>query len=397
MRKRQNGHENQADGLTGAYDTLIGIASAGKPLDTILEAASRLLRCGLAYVAASGDVACISADDADFHEKARFLPLIELQRLYNVSPNREEEDRVGHLVVQHLSPATERFLAPLQLAVQVYFNLRNTKSKRILQYAEKFLDKLPDDVETHDLDHYFRIMKIDFTVGIQVIAGTIPAEADTEKGFHFFERLDARLRNFSRKYISRISENPGRQFVAAVSPQNSPDLKALAQNLIEICSHEAARHYGENEPEVRIALGAARKNHLEIRECCREAVTALRLSSYIAPARFISSWDDLGAYKLISHIANDAYARFFCGETLRGLVVSKSRENAELMETLVSLDESNWNLREVSRKMFYHHNTIKHRYAKIQDILESDLSDAETRFRISLALRILRCLPGEAD
>lgn len=395
MRTRRN--EIRPDELTDAYGVLIGLSSAGESMDALLEAAARLTRCGLAYIGPNGDIVAVKGDDQDFHEKIRFLPLIELRRLYRVEPNREREDAVGHLVVQQLPTAAEPLLDPLQLAIRVYFNLRNTKSRRILQYAEKFLDKLPDGIEEHDLEHYFRIMKIDFSAGILVMAGARRADADPEKGFRFFERLDARLRNFSRKYISRLSETPDRQLLCAISPPGSSDLKSLTRNLTEICSHEIARHYGDERPGVCIALGRAKENPLEIRACSREALVALRLSAYVAPDRVIASWDELGAYKLVSRISTDEYAKIFCRETLRALASPKLREGGELMETLVSLDESNWNLREVSRKMFYHHNTIKHRYAKIQEILEADLSDAETRFRISLALRILRCMPGEED
>ncbi|MDL2263783.1 helix-turn-helix domain-containing protein [Synergistaceae bacterium OttesenSCG-928-I11] len=385
--------------LTFLYEELVGLASGGESLDAVLEAASRSMRQGVAYVDPDGVVLSAHSDRDDFVEKVRFLPLNELKRLYTAIPLHEAGDRTGHLILQHGGAESERHMAALRLAVRVYWNIRDAGSRKLRIYAEKFLKKLPDRTVPEELEDDFRAMKVDFSAGIQVIVGAfVETSEDAFRGEHrrFFERLDARLRNVSRNYISRLSNQKGRNYVAVISPPRSTDLRSLTKNLVEICTHEAARHYGEAVPGVALAVGAPRENPLDIQACCREAQKTLQISLRRGASRLVVAWDELGSFKLISHIASLEEATAFCRRTLKSIALPGFGDD-ELLETLVQLDRNNWNLREVSRKMFYHHNTIKNRYARIQEIVGEDLSDAETRFHISLAIRILQCLPEERN
>ena len=58
------------------------------------------------------------------------------------------------------------------------------------------------------------------------------------------------------------------------------------------------------------------------------------------------------------------------------------------METLVTVIDENWNLKQTSEKMFLHYNTLKKRFIKIQEILGKDLSDTSQRIIIELIIRL---------
>jgi purine catabolism regulator len=128
-------------------------------------------------------------------------------------------------------------------------------------------------------------------------------------------------------------------------------------------------------------------------ECYKEALITLGISKARGFLDFITGWNDLGSLKLIGRVAADREAKEFCLSVLKDIADGASKESKSLLDTLIFLEKNNWNLREVARKMFYHHNTIKHRYSKIQEIIGRDMSSAETRFDISLAIRILQSIP----
>lgn len=391
MTKTVKKSDDAARQIAAAYDLLVGMASNGESLNNILEAAAALAGQSVAYLNSDGDVISISPaspSQSSFHEKVRFYPLLELQRFFDVVAVREADERIGHIILQKGIKGLEEVVPAIRLAIQVYLNARSDTQNKIRKFAEKFLQKLPDSIRADELEEHFKAMCVDFSAGIQVVAAT----ADE---INFLRRLNSRLHNFSRNQISIVKK---RRLLSVLSPPSSSDLASLTRNLAEICSHVASKHYsGEPPSDVRIAFGGARRDRMEIVECTREALRTLHILKTEVTSDFIKAWDDLGSLRLICKIASDESAIRFCKDTLKTVGFSEFSEKDELLDTLVMLEKNNWNLREVARKMFYHHNTIKHRYEKIQEIIGENLSDPGTRFNISLAIRILKCTPPGED
>ena len=67
-------------------------------------------------------------------------------------------------------------------------------------------------------------------------------------------------------------------------------------------------------------------------------------------------------------------------------------QNGELLKTLLCIEESGGNMRDVAQKLSMHYNTVKYRAGKIWKILGVDPENAEERFNLSLALRIYKVL-----
>lgn len=388
------------DQLYGVYDCLISMASNGEPIEAILEKSAAFVKQGLAYVNSDGKVFTAGPTPPDFKEKLRFHPIQELCRLFDVIEISEEERKTAYIVLQDKNSKIFELIHPIKLAVQVHFNVKNKSSERRQRYVEKFFNNFMRGVMNADkLALEFKTIGVDFSGGIQVLAGSVGAlakisELEEEQGRAFFAKLDLRLSNFAKNYISYIKNN---DFLAFVSPPSSSDLVLLSKNIIEISTHVAIRHFNNEKPSyVRLGLGSARSDFCQVAESYNEAVQTLHISSVTGSDNFVSLWNDLGSYKLICKISTSNDAMIFCKETLKGIAFLDSNEKNELLETLILLERNNWNLREVSRKMFYHHNTIKCRYQKIQETLGKDLVNSDTRFNISLALRILQSLPLSA-
>ena len=395
MRAKRTEEPLSDDALVSLYDALVGLASTGEAIGDILETAARGVRTGIAYINPDGDVLSAKSSPADFQEKMRFYPVQEIRRLYDVEEIPEEDGRAGCLVFQNMPVRERRLVPPVRLAVQVHFSARRARVRRRQQRVDDFLlgmlDNPHGEIAVQEIAAAFSAMGVHFEGGVQVVVGYVRRggeSASDERDANFFLHLDARFRNFSRDYISSIRDD---LFAAAISPPSSSSLSALTPNLAEISTHVAVRHYdGEIPSNLYLGFGNAKADATEVATCCREAAKAVHLALATGERRFISTWDALGAFKLICKISESGDALAFCRDTLKSIAFPGLEKRDELFETLIALEKNSWNLREVARKTFYHHNTIKNRYHRIEEILGRDLADPETRFDISLAIRILQ-------
>lgn len=64
------------------------------------------------------------------------------------------------------------------------------------------------------------------------------------------------------------------------------------------------------------------------------------------------------------------------------------KNNADLLETLIIICENSWNLKLASKELFLHYNTIKYRFSRICQILQSDFKNMDDRLNAEVAIRI---------
>ena len=78
----------------------------------------------------------------------------------------------------------------------------------------------------------------------------------------------------------------------------------------------------------------------------------------------------------------------FVEESLGDLATDDSAENADLRRTLSILIDTNMNVAETARTMFFHYNTLRYRIVKLEKLLGPFTTDPQLRLTLALALKI---------
>ncbi len=119
-----------------------------------------------------------------------------------------------------------------------------------------------------------------------------------------------------------------------------------------------------------------------------EALKAVHVGRQMHGESALTHFDGLGIYRLLALIPDGADLHRFVEESLGGLATDDAPENADLRRTLSVLLDTNLNVAETARQLFFHYNTLRYRIAKLERMLGPFTSDPQLRLTLSLALRI---------
>jgi PucR family transcriptional regulator, purine catabolism regulatory protein len=119
-----------------------------------------------------------------------------------------------------------------------------------------------------------------------------------------------------------------------------------------------------------------------------EALSAVSVGRQMHGDSAVTHFDGLGIFRLLALIPDSADLRRFVEEALGGLATDDAPENADLRRTLSILIDTNMNVAETARLLFFHYNTLRYRIAKLEKMLGPFTSDPQLRLKLALALKV---------
>jgi sugar diacid utilization regulator/putative methionine-R-sulfoxide reductase with GAF domain len=142
-----------------------------------------------------------------------------------------------------------------------------------------------------------------------------------------------------------------------------------------------------------LGIGNATQEVHDLPRAHDEARQSLRLSRRGGALGRVSSYRNLGAFRLLLEVQNPAAVSRFVDETLGPLLRYQQGRRTPLVETLEQLSAQHWNRRAAARGLHLHVNSLSYRVQRIEQLLGVSLEDAETRVALSIALRARSLIP----
>ncbi|MFI5266014.1 MAG: PucR family transcriptional regulator [Chloroflexota bacterium] len=172
-----------------------------------------------------------------------------------------------------------------------------------------------------------------------------------------------------------------------------------AQQAIEALAQNLHGRVVQVLPEVPISIGAGRlcKAIPDFKESFQEARRSLDIVRRCHKRNQVVFFHSLGVYRLFSLIDDRDELMRLAEQTLGPLLEYDRQHGTALVRTLGYYLESGRNLEGSARAMFIHVNTLKYRLKRIQEIARLDLNDAEQRFNVHLAVKILHAIGPDTE
>lgn len=123
-----------------------------------------------------------------------------------------------------------------------------------------------------------------------------------------------------------------------------------------------------------------------------QAQEALALVRQVPAWGPVLPFSDLGALRLLCDLRDSAELASFCQEQLGALLTYDQAHGTELVSTLRAFFVHHGNISRTAETLHLHRNSLIYRLERITQLAAIDLQDAETRFALQLALKLLPLL-----
>ncbi|HEY4600498.1 MAG TPA: helix-turn-helix domain-containing protein [Cerasibacillus sp.] len=119
----------------------------------------------------------------------------------------------------------------------------------------------------------------------------------------------------------------------------------------------------------------------------QQSLQALNIVKNRLSSKGYARFEELGSYTILHRLDENITTLFM--EDQLGVIRAYSEENnVDLWHTLRAYLQYNGNVKRTAEKLFMHRSTLIYRLEKIEEILDVDLSNAETRFDLMMAYKL---------
>ena len=197
-----------------------------------------------------------------------------------------------------------------------------------------------------------------------------------------FQLVTGAVRRHHARHLVTAHSDSVIVLVPQAADGSDSDGEALAARLREVVAES------ELGLTVSVAIGRLCTKPEDFRPAFIEAQRALDLMVRFGKREQIINYDRLGVYRLLAQVEDRAGLEAFAGRMLAPLIDYDRARGTPLLKTLEVYLQRHGNLRQSSRDLHIHLNTLHYRLRRISEVTGVDLKDADARLDLLLALRV---------
>ncbi len=367
-------------------------------ISSVLAILSKALGYDCAFRNSISGKSFISSSSPTFREGAKTFPFQELQRLY-----LNKEVAIGNvkpgILFLNLPPDAANSLTPDEsivfenAAVAIALCLEKAFSSLSAESdgkKENIKDLLYD--RCHEISEIETIIrkwewKNDVSTAVLIFSLTENSIFSDRERHAFLTLSGNKISSFFSRSVFIISANLI-VFIIPFSSKEKNTSERFKETLKEISHILQTETSEQTNPSHILAAGGIKDNVSAISKSYEEALLTLRISNFPGTKNTVLLWDEMGGMSLVALLSESKEALYFCRRVLGDLVSFQDSFSDALLQTLMVMDESNWNVRTSSAALKFHYNTVKYRMGVIKERIGFDYLDPEHRFDMSLALRL---------
>lgn len=274
------------------------------------------------------------------------------------------------------------------VCIQFYLNKFLDSNRKFNSRQNKFLLELVniDHIDKSELLYKSNELNIDlYKDYIVAISRNLPISQyeDLDKIYTFIENSI----NLKYKVLSAFDFNGNYIAFNPIDKNSSTEIyKDTKLKTIKI-KKEFENFFNTNN--FSFGIGTYHTSVDGIRTSYKEALRAFNSYKRFFNDSFIINFKDLGIYSILSNpnISEDIHN--FAHKYIDSIIQFDKESNSELLTTLKYFFECHRSFRSCAKEMHLHHNTIRYRLKKIEELCDVDITSENDLLELELALKLL--------
>lgn len=163
--------------------------------------------------------------------------------------------------------------------------------------------------------------------------------------------------------------------------------KSFKQDSLDI-ARDILFKWKERHPEIPIIIGVGKtySNINQLSESANEAKYAVELSGLLLEKKELVHYEDLATFHLLFQMREMGISLKQFYEELIGPLLPSNRQGIDYIQTLDVYFKNNLNLQTTAANLFIHRHTLKYRLNKIESLSGFNLTSADERLKLQLAI-----------
>lgn len=232
-------------------------------------------------------------------------------------------------------------------------------------------------------------------ISISEYENCITLKKNLSEGLHLLmEKMKKRIDRVSYYYVTDyISINKGDNIIMLWPAEKGINQKEI-YNIIKDFGQELKKviHNEIGNINLSIGIGGLANSISEISKSYSEAKDAVDYGHRIFGSNAITTFEELGIYKLLCGYEDRETLRRFVHPALLILKEYDKDKNNELLDTLEKYLSCNLNAVKTAEELFVHYKTVLYRLNRIRELTNLDIENRANMLEIEVGLKILRII-----